>query len=456
MTAEDNSSKYIKEKYNNDSWKPAESVIEIWQIESMEKDLKIHNRTSKPQTKNSNVSETNQKTSKCKNRRNEGSMKFMAAIRQTRALLKAQTVKQGPVMNTENLEKALNIGEKRKRENEIEKKNMKRTAFVDLTNASKNEKISNSKCKTFKKIIGVKRRKSNVPVKKILPVQQKHIYELPPGVKDFDEECHPDPNQEPLYAKEIFRYYLSKEKEYKIDPYMIFHTDLNPLNRSILVDWMVEVQESFELNHETLYLAVKLVDLYLMKTKFTPIDKGNLQLLGTASMFLASKFDERTSPLADDFLYICEDAYTRKELFTMEIKVLKVIDYKLGIPLSYRFLRRYARAARLSIEILTLARFILETSLMFYDLVCERDSLVAAAALSLALRMKFPEEKVWWTKTLEYYSGCMESEFRHLIAKLNSCISNPINDKISVIKTKYSHPAFFNVSQVPPLQKAIL
>ena len=28
-----------------------------------------------------------------------------------------------------------------------------------------------------------------------------------------------------------------------------------------------EVQENFELNHETLYLAVKLVDLYLMKVK---------------------------------------------------------------------------------------------------------------------------------------------------------------------------------------------
>lgn len=51
---------------------------------------------------------------------------------------------------------------------------------------------------------------------------------------------------------------------------------------------MVEVQESFELNHETLYLAVKLVDLYL--TKVT-VGKETLQLLGAASLFIASKFD---------------------------------------------------------------------------------------------------------------------------------------------------------------------
>jgi len=57
----------------------------------------------------------------------------------------------------------------------------------------------------------------------------------------------------------------------------------------VLVDWMVGVQESFELNHETLYLAVKLVDLYLDRT--TDFAKDNLQLLAGTSVFIAAKFD---------------------------------------------------------------------------------------------------------------------------------------------------------------------
>lgn len=77
----------------------------------------------------------------------------------------------------------------------------------------------------------------------------------------------------------------------KIEPYIQNQLEMNELNRTILVDWMVEVQESFELNHETLYLAVKLVDLYLTKTKSCPISKSNLQLLGATSMFIACKFD---------------------------------------------------------------------------------------------------------------------------------------------------------------------
>ena len=47
----------------------------------------------------------------------------------------------------------------------------------------------------------------------------------------------------------------------------IGQADITESMRAILVDWLVEVQESFELNHETLYTAVKLMDLYLSKVR---------------------------------------------------------------------------------------------------------------------------------------------------------------------------------------------
>lgn len=112
--------------------------------------------------------------------------------------------------------------------------------------------------------------------------------------------------------------------------------------RSLLIDWMVEIQESFELNHETLYLGVKLVDLYLSHEL---VNKETLQLVGAAAMFIASKYDERIPPLINDFLYICDGAYKRKDLIRMEINLLKVCNFDLGIPISYRFLRRYARVS---------------------------------------------------------------------------------------------------------------
>ena len=58
--------------------------------------------------------------------------------------------------------------------------------------------------------------------------------------------------------------------------------------RTILVDWLVEVQENFELFHETLYLAVKTVDRYLSKKE---VKKEYLQLVGATSMLIAAKFE---------------------------------------------------------------------------------------------------------------------------------------------------------------------
>ena len=133
---------------------------------------------------------------------------------------------------------------------------------------------------------------------------------LPPNVEDFDSECGNDPFQTPQYAHDIFLYFKQREViplhlyffsvcsitfftflfQSKFIPrrYMEQQTELTCDMRSVLVDWLVEVQESFELNHETLYSAVRLVDLYL---SHKTVNKENLQLVGTTAMLISSKFE---------------------------------------------------------------------------------------------------------------------------------------------------------------------
>ena len=112
--------------------------------------------------------------------------------------------------------------------------------------------------------------------------------------------------------------------------------------RAILVDWLVEVQESFELNHETLYTAVKTLDLYMAST---PVPKEDLQLVGATACLIACKIDERIPPCLDDFVYVCDDAYTRTQIKTKEREVLRIVGFDVGFPLSYRFVRRYGRVS---------------------------------------------------------------------------------------------------------------
>ena len=72
--------------------------------------------------------------------------------------------------------------------------------------------------------------------------------------------------------------------------YMSRQHEMSVNTRAILVDWLVEVQQSFELVHETLYLAVKLTDYYLDRQTMT-VAKNLLQLIGSTALNIACKFE---------------------------------------------------------------------------------------------------------------------------------------------------------------------
>ncbi|KAH8373596.1 hypothetical protein KR009_001572 [Drosophila setifemur] len=277
------------------------------------------------------------------------------------------------------------------------------------------------------------------------------IKPVPLDVEDFDRKNWDDPFQVSHYAMDIFNYLKSREPEFPIADYMPRQIHLTTWMRTLLIDWMVEVQETFELNHETLYLAVKIVDLYLCREV---INKEKLQLLGAAAFFIACKYDKSQPPLIQDFLCICDGAYKRDELVAMEREALRTINFDLGIPLSYRFLRRYAHCAKVPMPTLTLARYILELSLMDYATIAFSDSQMASAALFMALRMDGGHgqlDKQTWSSTLVYYTGLELAEFGEIVPVLNAGLHRKSRATIRTIRNKYSTKIFYEVAKVPLL-----
>uniref|UniRef100_G3RQC9 Cyclin B3 n=1 Tax=Gorilla gorilla gorilla TaxID=9595 RepID=G3RQC9_GORGO len=202
---------------------------------------------------------------------------------------------------------------------------------------------------------------------------------------------------------------------------------------------------SFEMTHETLYLAVKLVDLYLMKAV---CKKDKLQLLGATAFMIAAKFEEHNSPRVDDFVYICDDNYQRYEILSMEINILNVLKCDINIPIAYHFLRRYARCIHTNMKTLTLSRYICEMTLQEYHYVQEKASKLAAASLLLALYMK---KLGYWVPFLEHYSGYSISELHPLVRQLNKLLTFSSYDSLKAVYYKYSHPVFFEVAKIPAL-----
>ncbi|MEE6509622.1 hypothetical protein FKM82_027031 [Ascaphus truei] len=359
----------------------------------------------------------------------------------------------------------------------------KRSAFGDITNAHKNKQLLQKKKEVLK--VPVKKPKpvqtggvtknNEINLKKTLkkitadelvselvkpeneedktspPTEERTcVAQLPTGIEDIDKESAEDPFVSSEYAKDIFTYMKAREETFLLPNYMETQNDLSKDMRAILVDWMVEVQENFELNHETLYLSVKVVDHYLAAC-LTKREK--LQLIGSTAIFIASKFEERCPPCVDDFLYICDDAYMRQELVTMEMEILRKLDFDINIPVPYRFLRRYAKCAHANMETLTLARFICERTLQEYDFVQESASKMAASCLLLALTMKGLQG---WTATLQHYSGYPASELHPLVKRLNFLLSHQPDEKLKAVRCKYSHRVFFEVAKLPRLDMLTL
>jgi len=268
---------------------------------------------------------------------------------------------------------------------------------------------------------------------------------LPPeGVADFDLETMGDPQQHSEYAMETFQYYKDREAPFRVPDYMSAQKEITDVMRAILVDWLVEVQESFELNHETLYTAVKMTDIYLSKKQ---VRKEDLQLVGATACLIACKVDERIPPMVDDFLYVCDDAYTRDQLMKMERKMLGVVGFDLGYSLSYRFLRRYGRVCRVTMPVLTLARYILEMSLMEYGVnVDVSESEVAAGCLVLAFKMKGIKG---YGPTLAYYSGYDLCDLTSMVEKLLAMMQKPAKENLKTVRSKYNHKVFHEVAATP-------
>ncbi|XP_062483592.1 cyclin-A2 isoform X2 [Pezoporus occidentalis] len=153
------------------------------------------------------------------------------------------------------------------------------------------------------------------------------------------EEKKTNVNNMPDYISDIHAYL--REMEVKCKPkmgYMKKQPDITNNMRAILVDWLVEVGEEYKLQNETLHLAVNYIDRFLSSMS---VLRGKLQLVGTAAMLLASKFEEIYPPEVAEFVYITDDTYTKKQVLRMEHLILKVLSFDLAAPTINQFLTQY-------------------------------------------------------------------------------------------------------------------
>lgn len=167
-------------------------------------------------------------------------------------------------------------------ENEKHKEKEKQE-HEDTQEVKENEKIK--EIKEVKEIEEIK--KSDEPKER----------EIPPGVQLIDKE-EETANCEFLlgiYADDIHKFMKKMEAKQVIRKrYLTQSHIMTPSMRSLLVDWLFEVQGTFKLLNETLHLTIALLDLFMQDNP--SVQKNELQLVGIGCIFLASKYEEMYPP----------------------------------------------------------------------------------------------------------------------------------------------------------------
>ncbi|KAI5669430.1 hypothetical protein M9H77_19283 [Catharanthus roseus] len=268
------------------------------------------------------------------------------------------------------------------------------------------------------------------------------------GITDIDSK-HKDPLMCGVYASHIYRSMNAMELDRRpsVDYMDLLQRDITQSMRGILIDWLVEVTEEYRLVPDTLYLTVNLIDRFLSGNY---IEKQKLQLLGVTCMLIASKYEEICAPRVEEFCFITDNTYTKEEVVKMESKVLNSLDFRLSVPTTKKFLRRFIQAAQVSYEVPSvelefLANYLAELTLQEYSFLKFLPSLIAASAVFLA-RWTIDQSDNPWNPTLEHYTNYKVLELKTTVIALQDLQLNTSACALNAIREKYKQVKFKSVA----------
>jgi len=262
------------------------------------------------------------------------------------------------------------------------------------------------------------------------------------------------------FSNEIYLYMLERELKYLPDPtYMSKQPEVNSKMRAMLVDWLIDVGIEYELENETVFLTVSYIDQFLSSLT---ISLQNFQLLGTAALFIASKYEEIYPPELKDFIFVTDDAYTKFQMLSMEKVILKSLNFSVSPPTIFYFLKYFLTKLSLPTYVQYFAEYLCFLSLLYTDpFLSYSPSDIAISSIILALHTYTITDLVSLDefKQLTKIHFCKDDEGKLSDAKAilirQSCVNamyklqkTAAEDSQQAVYTKYSSDKYLSVATV--------
>ena len=157
-------------------------------------------------------------------------------------------------------------------------------------------------------------------------------------------------------------------------------TEITPEMHETAVKWILRLQAQYQMSNDALYEAVTYLNTILSKS---PVRKSQLQLITVTCIWMASKIEERTVPKLEDLSTICSNQYGADDFVKCERKLLRILDFRLSFPTSKFFLRRLLDSIDAEAQIIEVADFFCDLSLMPLEFVDFPPNVIAFAAVCL-------------------------------------------------------------------------
>jgi hypothetical protein len=256
------------------------------------------------------------------------------------------------------------------------------------------------------------------------------------------EPLRENPQTVPQFEGQILSFLKSKADKYSVDPeYMSLQKDVNVRMRSILVDWLVDVCIKFKLLPQTLFMTVNVIDRFLSKN---PIQRSSLQLVGIASLMLVSKYEEIYPPLTKEYVAVCDNAYTKEEILSMETRVLMSLEFDLNQTSTYAFLQHFQLRLNMAPKALVFARYILEHALLD-PLALKYSNLATAAGAVFLVNKIFKIDN--WKANFEEVTLVPEPVAKACAKELYQVMQKVDTSNLTALKRKFASAELFEVSK---------
>jgi len=209
------------------------------------------------------------------------------------------------------------------------------------------------------------------------------------------------------------------------------------------VDWLVSVQQKYKLKAETLFLAINLLDRYLEQK---PVARRFLQLVGVTSLLIAAKFEEVYPPAINEFVYVTDKAYSKEDVIKMEVAILGALDFKICKPTPMHFLERYQSVNGCSEAHRDLAQYLLELTLVDYNMIKYSPSRLAAAAVLLS--NKLLRRQPSWKPAAVKHTHFTEQMLKECAKEMCSLLEYAEHNPLQAVRKKFSQLKYHSVAKL--------